>query len=177
VVPGRVSNDGRKRKRKRKRSKAKAVDVAPKVSVSGEAKQQQLTQRPKESNEKAEDKIQPGPPDAKLPLNLLSKKRRRKKENAAPSIERAAQGNIEGVVNEKVISGDSLDSVRAEYNSKQGQPFAHLMVRDCFDPTFLAKVRDELLALRYHRKSNDLYDFLQSDDLRVWLRPVGRIIS
>lgn len=50
---------------------------------------------------------------------------------------------------------------------KAGTPFPHLFVRDVFPDDFLQAVRQELLGGTYFRKRNDLYDFSQTDDLKL----------
>ncbi|XP_072925710.1 prolyl 3-hydroxylase OGFOD1 isoform X5 [Hemitrygon akajei] len=59
-----------------------------------------------------------------------------------------------------------------EYSHERGllvsaQPFTHCVVPDFIQSqSFLTGLQNELLQLNFHEKSNDLYKFKQSDDLR-----------
>ncbi|GCB80776.1 hypothetical protein scyTo_0022933, partial [Scyliorhinus torazame] len=47
------------------------------------------------------------------------------------------------------------------------QPFTHCVISNFIQSqTFLEGLQNELLKLNFHEKSNDLYKFKQSDDLR-----------
>jgi hypothetical protein len=58
-------------------------------------------------------------------------------------------------------------------------PFAHVVVNDALGPdSFLQSLRGELATIDFHVKSNDLYEFFQSDDLRTCKLPcVARLRS
>ncbi|XP_038662963.1 prolyl 3-hydroxylase OGFOD1-like [Scyliorhinus canicula] len=59
-----------------------------------------------------------------------------------------------------------------EYSHEKGllvdiQPFTHCVISNFIQSqTFLEGLQNELLQLNFHEKSNDLYKFKQSDDLR-----------
>jgi len=57
-----------------------------------------------------------------------------------------------------------------------GTPFPHLSVRDVLPDALLLAVRDEILAGPLFAKRNDLYDFSQSDALRLSASPATRAL-
>ena len=57
-----------------------------------------------------------------------------------------------------------------------GTPFPHLCVRDVLPDALLLAVRDEILAGPLFAKRNDLYDFAQSDALRLSASPATRAL-
>jgi prolyl 3-hydroxylase /prolyl 3,4-dihydroxylase len=59
---------------------------------------------------------------------------------------------------------DGIKRLRQEYNA--GKPFRHIFIKDLFDSSILNKVKNELLKEKFIKKSNDLYEFHQSKDLR-----------
>jgi hypothetical protein len=60
-----------------------------------------------------------------------------------------------------------MAEVKATFDKTIGDPFPHALLRDVFDERFLEGLKDEVMELHYLQKSNDLYDFLQSNDLKV----------
>lgn len=46
-----------------------------------------------------------------------------------------------------------------------GKPFSSVWMHDVFDESFIRSVRSELDNLNFTHRSNDLYEFHQSDDL------------
>ena len=51
--------------------------------------------------------------------------------------------------------------------ARSSAPFAHVVVNDAFGPNVVSDaLRRELSSLDFHVKSNDLYEFFQSDDLK-----------
>lgn len=49
---------------------------------------------------------------------------------------------------------------------QQGAPFPHIHIKNLLPSILLHQVKEELLQADYMMKRNDLYDFLQTDDLR-----------
>ncbi len=60
-----------------------------------------------------------------------------------------------------------MAEVKATFDKTIGDPFPHALLRDVFDEHFLEGLKEEVMELHYLQKSNDLYDFLQSNDLKV----------
>ncbi|KAK9762449.1 putative component of NuA3 histone acetyltransferase complex [Basidiobolus ranarum] len=52
-----------------------------------------------------------------------------------------------------------------------GYPFRAGTLSDVFDPEFLKEVKKELLSDVFYHKSNDLYEFFQSEDLKLTKKP------
>ncbi|ORY05862.1 hypothetical protein K493DRAFT_344792 [Basidiobolus meristosporus CBS 931.73] len=52
-----------------------------------------------------------------------------------------------------------------------GYPFRAGALSDVFDPDFLKEVKKELLNEVFYHKSNDLYEFYQSEDLKLTKKP------
>lgn len=50
-------------------------------------------------------------------------------------------------------------------------PFTHAILPNIVDPNFLQQVKAELLNEQYYHKSNDLYEFYQSEDLKITTSP------
>lgn len=67
-------------------------------------------------------------------------------------------------INDVHLSADALDAYATKFQS--GTPFPHLHVPNVFPDVLLQQVRREMLDGVYFRKRNDLYDFLQTDDLK-----------
>lgn len=65
----------------------------------------------------------------------------------------------------------AAEEIKRAYSRTVGHPFPHHHLRDVFDERFLEAVKEEVLQLEYHPKSNDLYDFLQSNDLKGCTAP------
>ncbi|KAL2911910.1 putative component of NuA3 histone acetyltransferase complex [Polyrhizophydium stewartii] len=60
------------------------------------------------------------------------------------------------------------NSTAAEVNVR---PFRSVVLPNIFDSAFLAQVREEVMAETFFHKSNDLYEFFQSDDLKLSTKP------
>jgi len=84
-----------------------------------------------------------------------------------PEDDPAVNGRIELVLNPQYITKEFLAQTKLSYRETEGKPFPHCFLPNCLNEEFLGKVRDEIVELEYKRKSNDLYDFWQSDDLKV----------
>ena len=65
----------------------------------------------------------------------------------------------------ELTSPAAIDALHRAFNA--ATPFRHLHVRNVFPDVLLEAARDELLRATYFRKRNDLYDFAQTDDLRL----------
>lgn len=72
------------------------------------------------------------------------------------------------ILSPKYASADSLEEVKLAYDKTIGRPFPHCLLRDVFEERFLEGLKQEVMGLHYLQKANDLYDFLQSNDLKVW---------
>lgn len=91
-----------------------------------------------------------GPVRAELSVSLLEKTDREEVRRVWESQETAQCGSV------------LLDSV----------PFQHCVIRSFIENSaFLDGLKDELLALNFHDKSNDLYKFQQSEDLKSRKEP------
>ena len=49
----------------------------------------------------------------------------------------------------------------------KAKPFSHLSLPNFVDETFLEQVKTEVMGLKFNEKSNDLFHFMQSDDLKA----------
>ncbi len=54
---------------------------------------------------------------------------------------------------------------------KQNVPFPHLSLNDFFNQDYLSKLKNEVLDLEFFEKSNDLFHFQQSNDLKKITTP------
>jgi Rps23 Pro-64 3,4-dihydroxylase Tpa1-like proline 4-hydroxylase len=79
----------------------------------------------------------------------------------------ASEALPEVILNPKYAPGEaSMAEVKATFDKTIGDPFPHALLRDVFDERFLEGLKEEVMELHYLQKSNDLYDFLQSNDLK-----------
>jgi len=80
--------------------------------------------------------------------------------------------NFEELINSNYSLKDFMEKAKKKFREKNGEPFPHLFLKNFFsDGQWLENVKNELMSLKYHPKSNDLYDFLQSDDLKACDKP------
>jgi hypothetical protein len=77
----------------------------------------------------------------------------------------------EVVLNPKYAGPASVAEVKATFEKTVGNPYPHCLLRDVLDERFLEGLKDEVKDLHYLQKSNDLYDFLQSNDLKGCASP------
>jgi hypothetical protein len=49
---------------------------------------------------------------------------------------------------------------------KSAKPFSHLSLRNFLEPAFLKSLKAEIESLEFFEKSNDLFHFQQSKDLK-----------
>ena len=125
-------------------------------------------------------------------MNDQTRKKRRKTEHAkrgnvtgidakiAPK-NLARQNSLAGVqVNRVYLSNNAMASVILQQNYDDAKPFPHVSFPNFLVDTeeandinkcFLHPLLNELMNLNYNVKSNDLYDFFQSDDMNQ-LNPV-----
>lgn len=73
----------------------------------------------------------------------------------------------EAILNPRYSGPDSVREVKTTYDKTVGNPYPHCLLRDVFDEGFLEGLKEEVMSLHYLQKANDLYDFLQSNDLKV----------
>ncbi|XP_006000793.1 prolyl 3-hydroxylase OGFOD1 isoform X2 [Latimeria chalumnae] len=88
----------------------------------------------------------------------------------------AVTAQISGSVREEAGNGLLREAWRSGLKYRQrdeggleldSKPFPHCVIPNFLeDNGFLEELRDELLKLNFHQKSNDLYKFKQSDDLK-----------
>ncbi|KAJ0398157.1 hypothetical protein ATCC90586_004276 [Pythium insidiosum] len=100
--------------------------------------------------------------------------------SASDSNKRAKAQNL---ISDKYLEASRIDAIAQHFQEKtpadnstwtdaktQSQvikhPFAACQLRDVFDKEFIANVKKELLSLDFVERSNDLYWFYQSDDLK-----------
>ncbi|KAH6569195.1 hypothetical protein BASA62_005031 [Batrachochytrium salamandrivorans] len=81
------------------------------------------------------------------------------------------QKRAEGELHDRSDNSTSQDQDCASQASVYARPFRSVLLPDIFDPAFLTRVRTELLCEEFSLKSNDLYHFLQSGDLKTTTRP------
>uniref|UniRef100_A0AAQ5ZZV2 Prolyl 4-hydroxylase alpha subunit domain-containing protein n=1 Tax=Amphiprion ocellaris TaxID=80972 RepID=A0AAQ5ZZV2_AMPOC len=103
-----------------------------------------------------------------------TEKKRKKK-----SCEEAA---LSSSVEEKELQGAVKEAWRSRSHYSHGDleldchPFPHCIIKNFLSSeTFAENLQRELLGLNFHEKSNDLYKFKQSDDLRKRTEPHIRV--
>lgn len=70
---------------------------------------------------------------------------------------------VHDIVNNSYLDVSKLDNIKQQYNDHK--PY-RLIVLDIFlDSSYAIQLRNELLELNYYIKKNDLYHFMQSNDL------------
>ncbi|KAG5848496.1 hypothetical protein ANANG_G00099060 [Anguilla anguilla] len=85
-------------------------------------------------------------------------------------------------ISEIILGADVKEKVKEAWRKKEQcthggievdcNPFPHCILRNFIqDQTFLENLQRELLDLNFHDKSNDLYKFKQSDDLKKRKKP------
>ncbi|KAJ8398576.1 hypothetical protein AAFF_G00421040 [Aldrovandia affinis] len=85
-------------------------------------------------------------------------------------------------ISEKILDADVKDKVKEAWSKKEQythggievdcHPFPHCVLRNFIqNQTFVENLQRELLDLNFHEKSNDLYKFKQSDDLKKRKEP------
>ncbi|TMW56439.1 hypothetical protein Poli38472_006449 [Pythium oligandrum] len=92
------------------------------------------------------------------------------------------------LLNDKYLEAARVEEIARHFQDKSGadtatwtdaktqsqvikHPFAACQLRDVFDGEFIRNVKKELLSLDFVERSNDLYWFYQSDDLKKIERP------
>ncbi|XP_027007841.2 prolyl 3-hydroxylase OGFOD1 [Tachysurus fulvidraco] len=106
----------------------------------------------------------------------MSTKRRSNGTNKGKSVKKSKEGEVAVIssdLKDDVIRNGMKDAWRKKTSFSQGgvqldcDPFPHCMIRNFVqNESFVENLRDELLQLNFHSKSNDLYKFQQSDDLK-----------
>jgi Rps23 Pro-64 3,4-dihydroxylase Tpa1-like proline 4-hydroxylase len=61
----------------------------------------------------------------------------------------------------------SLDGAKEAQIYSKNAPFPHINLKNFFDDNFLEQLKMDLLSERYWQKNNDLYQFLQTKDLKT----------
>jgi prolyl 3-hydroxylase /prolyl 3,4-dihydroxylase len=77
---------------------------------------------------------------------------------------------VKDVVNDCMFDDARLEQMRDEFHSNS--PFAHLAIPDMVDNQLLERVKEELYEEEFFHKSNDLYDFVQTADLKSCTKPL-----
>ena len=70
----------------------------------------------------------------------------------------------EDVINPKLLDQAYLNELKATFDA--GKPFKYLQIADLLDNSFLRTLENELKGFEYFHKSNDLFEFAQSNDLK-----------
>lgn len=84
--------------------------------------------------------------------------------------QREAEAWLDGLAVEDVIRAELFEDARVEELRaafQAGSPFKHSVIEALVEPDFLRRVREEMQSLEYFRKRNDLYDFVQTEDLET----------
>ncbi|KAL6069585.1 Prolyl 3-hydroxylase ogfod1 [Balamuthia mandrillaris] len=85
---------------------------------------------------------------------------------SAAAIDVKEEGEALAVLNPEIVGEEWVQKAKQAYESKAHQPFSHNFLEGFLKESFIDSLRDELLTLSFQRKSNDLYDFYQSKDLK-----------
>ncbi|MCJ8737294.1 hypothetical protein PDJAM_G00022380 [Pangasius djambal] len=106
----------------------------------------------------------------------MSTKRRSSDTNKGKSAKKNKEGEVAVLssdLEDEVIRNGMKEAWRKKTSFSHGsvqldcEPFPHCKIRNFVqNDSFVENLRDELLRLNFHSKSNDLYKFQQSDDLR-----------
>ena len=70
----------------------------------------------------------------------------------------------EEVINARLFNRETVEEMKATFAAER--PFPHALIRNFMDNDFLQRVKDELYEEEFYQKKNDLYDFVQTDDLK-----------
>ena len=74
------------------------------------------------------------------------------------------------ILNEKLFNQEWINESKKIFSS--AKPFPFIFVEDMFDEEFLEKLLEELIQEEMNIRSNDMYDFYQTDDLKGSKRPL-----
>lgn len=81
---------------------------------------------------------------------------------------KSSETPVDGKLNERYLTPDIMESVKAQYNSEP--LFRHAILPDFFDNDFFENVKAELFKELNEEDwtplNNDLYTFIQSNDLK-----------
>ncbi|KAK3533758.1 hypothetical protein QTP70_025833 [Hemibagrus guttatus] len=106
----------------------------------------------------------------------MSTKRRSSDRKKGKSVKKSKEGEVAVLssdLEDDVIRNGMKEAWRKKTSFSHGsvqldcEPFPHCVIRNFVqNESFVENLRDELLQLNFHSKSNDLYKFQQSDDLK-----------
>jgi len=87
-----------------------------------------------------------------------------------PKLEESSDASISSaevrkLLNSDYLSSDLVETIRTDYLSHK--PFHYTVLPSFMDPDFLKSVGAELEQDQWFPKNNDLYTFLQTDDLKI----------
>lgn len=81
------------------------------------------------------------------------------------SDERITSAEVAKLLNSNYLTTELVETIRADYKSHK--PFNYTVLPSFLDETFLKAVGAELEQEEWFPKNNDLYTFLQTDDLKI----------
>lgn len=94
-----------------------------------------------------------------------AKQKKRKLANASVPAGEPKNTILKASISDVHTSETTLKEYAGKFRS--GQPFPHLHIKNVFPDDLLQAVRTEVLSSTFFRKRNDLYDFAQTDSLRL----------
>lgn len=103
-------------------------------------------------------------------LNLLFNYIMSEPVNKKPKLQESSDDSISTeevrkLLNSDYLSSDLVETIRADYQSHK--PFQYTVLPSFMDQDFLKAVAGELEKEEWFPKNNDLYTFLQTDDLKI----------
>jgi hypothetical protein len=77
---------------------------------------------------------------------------------------------INDILNPSLFTPETIATNKQTFH--EYKPFPTLKFSNFCDSTFLTRIRDELTKIDYYNKSNDLFEFMQSSDLKSCTKPL-----
>jgi hypothetical protein len=74
------------------------------------------------------------------------------------------------LMNEKFFDKEWINECNIKF--KGNKPFPYLLIEDFFDDTFMDKILEEISQEEMNVRSNDMFDFHQTNDLKTCKRPL-----
>lgn len=76
-----------------------------------------------------------------------------------------SESKASALLNPKYLTSEHVDAIRAEHQAKK--PFSYTVLPNFLDEKFLESCKTALSKEEWFPKNNDLYTFLQTDDLKI----------
>ena len=127
-------------------------------------KQKRRAVKKAKENERGKEEM-----ETKMSPEELARKQKIEEEKAQ-ALEWLKGMSIEDIVRKDLFEKETADRYKKEFKEKK--PFPLVQIHDFMDNTFLEQVLEEVKEEEFYLKSNDLYTFLQSNDLKKCEKPL-----